>query len=143
MHSFAAQGNAPEPSTVTAQGDAVLPVAPGSAFLERAQHSVAIGLHSRAILLVAVQLEDWVAYQESGLANLKPFEVRFRIEASTDIMEQAQDLLRDQNVHLAAPVVLAGASLEEFLRSIVVDAGLTPTGKPGINTYTTELQKSS
>lgn len=57
-------------------------------------------------------------------------------------MEQAQELLKDPSVHVAAPVVLAGASLEEFLRSMIVDAGLTPTGKPGINTYSSELQKT-
>jgi hypothetical protein len=95
-----------------------------------------------ALVRVAQHLEEWASYDESGISHQKPFEVRFRVEASTDLMEQAQDLLKEGNVHLAAPVVLAGASLEEFLRSMVVDAGLTPSGKPGINTYATELQKA-
>ena len=67
---------------------------------------------------IAFKLEEWATYQESGMAGLRPFEVRFRIEAASDIMEQAQDLLKGSSVHVAAPVVLAGACLEEFLRSM-------------------------
>jgi hypothetical protein len=56
---------------------------------------------------VAYQLEEWVAYQESGIANLKPFEVRFLMEVATDLMEQVQILLKDRGFHVAAPIVLA------------------------------------
>jgi hypothetical protein len=55
-------------------------------------------------------------------------------------VEQSQELLKDSSVHVAAPIVLAGASLEECLRSMIVDAGLAPTGKPAINTYAHALQ---
>ena len=92
---------------------------------------------------IALQLEAWADYRDSGMATYKPFEVRFRIEASTDIMEQAQQLLQETKVHVAAPVVLAGASLEEFLRSMVVDAGLTVAGKPSINAYALALQAAN
>ena len=95
-----------------------------------------------AIEAVALQLDEWATYEESGVAGQMPFEVRFRIEAATDIKEQAQQLLSDAKVHPAAPVVLAGAALEEFLRSMVVDCGEPIVGKPGIAAYADALRKA-
>lgn len=89
---------------------------------------------------IAFQLEEWATYQESGMANLKPFDVRFRIEAATDIMEQVHLLLKDPELHPAAAVVLAGAALEEFLRSMQFDCGEPIKGKPGISVYAEALR---
>jgi hypothetical protein len=61
-----------------------------------------------------------------------PLEARSRVEAATDLMEQVQILLDDRKVHPAGPVMLAGAALEEFLRSMIVTSTLQPKGKPGI-----------
>jgi hypothetical protein len=79
---------------------------------------------------------------KAGLADLKPFEVRFRIGAASDIMEQVQLLLKDADLHPAATVVLAGAALEEFLRSMYEECDERLTGKPGIGSYATALQKT-
>jgi hypothetical protein len=63
-----------------------------------------------------------------------------RVDAATDLTEQVQLLLDEPEVHPAAPVVLAGAALEEFLRSRVVATGTTISGTPGIDTYASALQ---
>jgi hypothetical protein len=98
--------------------------------------------HETPLRVVANQLNEWAAYQGSGMAAVKPFEVRFRIEAVTDIIEQVQQLLKDQTVHPAAPIVLAGASLEEFLRSMQLDSGEPLVGKPGISAYADALRNA-
>lgn len=42
-----------------------------------------------------------------------------RLIAATDLMEQAQQLADDDSVTLIAPIVVAGAALEEVLRDLV------------------------
>jgi hypothetical protein len=54
-------------------------------------------------------------------------------------MEQVEILLSDRSVHPAAPIVLAGAALEERLRALVLQHGCTPSGK-GIDAYGTALK---
>jgi hypothetical protein len=85
-------------------------------------------------------LDAWVQFVEDGLAALPPFPVRARLEAATDLMEQVQQLLDDQQAHPAAPVVLAGAALEEFLRSRVTATGTAVAGRPGISAYASALR---
>jgi predicted urease superfamily metal-dependent hydrolase len=85
-----------------------------------------------ALNRVAELLEDWAKYVEDGLADALPSLARARLTASTDLMEQVQQLLDDRAMHPAAPVVLAGAALEEFLRARVVTRAANVTGKPGI-----------
>jgi hypothetical protein len=65
-------------------------------------------------------LEDWATYVEEGLADVVGPDARARLDASTDLMEQVQQLLDDGKVHPAAPIMLAGAALEELLRSLVI-----------------------
>jgi hypothetical protein len=69
-------------------------------------------------------------------------EARARIEASTDLMEQVQQLLDDRGVHPAAPIMLAGAALEEFLRSLVITHGATVEGRAGLQAYGQALAKA-
>jgi hypothetical protein len=76
----------------------------------------------------------------TGLQNQVPLEALIRIEAATDLMEQVQRFLDDKSVHPAAPIVLAGAALEELLRSML-NPGQPVDGKPGLNTYATALRK--
>jgi hypothetical protein len=58
-------------------------------------------------------------------------------------MEQVQILLDDRKVHPAGPVMLAGAALEEFLRSMIVTSTLQPKGKPGISSYAATLREAN
>jgi hypothetical protein len=90
---------------------------------------------------VALILDQFVAGHASGLLTSLPFEVSSRVEASTDLMEQVELLLSDRAIHPAAPIVLAGAALEELLRSMWHLAGSPALkAKPGINAYATALQ---
>ena len=93
-----------------------------------------------ALRRVAELLEDWANYVEAGLAGALPFPARARLTASTDLMEQVQQLLDDNQMHPAASIVLAGAALEEFLRARVVAQGATVNGKPGIAAYASALR---
>jgi hypothetical protein len=96
LRSFAKQASTPAATEVTGRALQFFKgFAAGTVFEQRAELSFRYyDRESEPILAVAQQLEEWVAYEESGLPALKPFEVRFRVEASTDIMEQAQELLK-------------------------------------------------
>lgn len=56
------------------------------------------------------------------------------------VLQQAQRLLAERNVHPVAPIVLASAALEEHLRALVESAGATIAGRPGINAYAVGLR---
>jgi AcrR family transcriptional regulator len=95
-----------------------------------------------ALRRVADVLDAWVQFVRDGLADMQAFPVRARLEAATDLMEQVQQLLEDPRVHPAAPVVLAGAALEEFLRSRVNAVNAEVSGRPSISTYASALRSS-
>lgn len=95
----------------------------------------------RALLTVAEVLDGWAQYVSEGLAETAPFEVRLRAEAATDLMEQVQTLLDDPKVHPAAPVMLAGAALEEFLRGMLVGTSES-VSKPSISKYAEALKRA-
>src|SRR5690606_35947574 len=86
-------------------------------------------------------LDQFIAGRTGGFLTAVPFEVAARVEAATDLMEQVAQLLVDRTVHVAAPIVLAGAALEELLRSLWHQLG-SPTlnGRPGINSYANALK---
>ena len=96
----------------------------------------------QALRRVADVLEAWVQFVQDGLEAVPSFPVRARAAAATDLMEQVQQLLDDSNAHPAAAVVLAGAALEEFLRSRVDAVAALTTGHSGISTYANALRKS-
>jgi hypothetical protein len=62
--------------------------------------------------------------------------------AATDVLGQAQALLEDDDVHPAAPIVLAGAALEEALRGQVELREADVDGRPSIFTYATALRRA-
>ncbi|HEY5454652.1 MAG TPA: hypothetical protein VIJ96_04230 [Acidothermaceae bacterium] len=117
-------------------------VAPGTTFAATARDVFDNGdlFAPNATRNVAGALEAWVLFVEAGMMAAAPFEVRARVEAATDLMDQVQQLIDTPGVHYAAPVVLAGAGLEEFLRSRVIALGLSPSGKPGIQAYADALR---
>lgn len=92
---------------------------------------------------LAELLLAFVEASESGLVTSVPYEVRARVDAANDLMEQVEDLLSDPGVHPAAPIALAGAALEALLRSLWEQASCPPlTGKPGLSSYASALQKA-
>ncbi|WP_424534401.1 hypothetical protein ACOZ38_29425 [Sphaerisporangium viridialbum] len=118
--------------------------APGTQFLESAENVFRTDSNmyaNAAITGMATILDLWIEFVESGMADIQPFVVSARLEAATDLMEQVQQLLNDgRNIHPAAPITLAGAALEEFLRSLVAATSVTVTGKLGINAYAGALR---
>lgn len=91
--------------------------------------------------IVAECLLGFVEMSKDGLLQI-PVEAQARVAAATDLMEQVETLLQDRKVHAAAPVMLAGAALEEFLRSLVDVQGVKPRGKPGIANYAKALREA-
>lgn len=116
--------------------------ASGSAFTSAAERALDDRYHdSSAVADVAGQLRNWVRFVRDGLAGVQPFSVRARIEAATDLMEQIQALLEDRGIHPAAPVVLAGAALEEFLRAMWEMTDEPLQGQPSISKYAEALRR--
>lgn len=90
---------------------------------------------------VARVLQSWADYIEAGLGSAVPVEARIRFEAATDLMEQVQSLLDDPTVIAAAPVMLAGAALEESLRGLMIGCDHPIVGAPSISKYSIALRK--
>jgi hypothetical protein len=116
--------------------------APGSEFAKRASAAVDVQQYAvSALREVAGHLDGWADLVGDGFAASEPFEARARVTAATDLMEQVQRLLDERTTHPAASVVLAGAALEEFLRSrLGPDAKVT--GKPSLTSYAAALRKT-
>ncbi|MCW3491546.1 hypothetical protein [Dethiobacter alkaliphilus] len=71
-------------------------------------------------------------------------ERKAQLDVLSDYLSQAQELLNMNNVHPAAPAVIIGASLEEFLRTWVEEKGLdTDINKPSIDVYAKILRESN
>lgn len=74
-------------------------------------------------------LKSFKAYLEAGLhVGVSP-ERKAQIDVVSDFLEMAQTLLDTKGVHPAAPTVLIGATLEEFLRTWMEKEDLTLSGK--------------
>jgi len=85
-------------------------------------------------------LNAFCAYIESGLLEGVSIERKAQIDVVSDFLEQANALLIDDKVHPAAPTMIIGASLEEFLRNWIEEAEVEPQGKPSIDSYAKALK---
>jgi hypothetical protein len=105
---------------------------PNSAFLHLARN--AAGTRMGAPLSAA--LENFRAYVEAGLAGAITPERRAQLDVVSDFLELSQSLLETKGVHPAAPIVLIGATLEEFLRTWI-ESGALQLGqrKPSLDAY--------
>jgi hypothetical protein len=112
--------------------------APDSTFLRLA--GVNPKTQHQQLNLVAGALEEWVRFCEDGLATGLSFAAQARVEAASDLMDQAEQLLQDAAIHPAAPAMLIGAALEELLRSICIAEAVTWVGKPSIGSYADALR---
>ena len=92
-------------------------------------------------LKIASMLREWAALHDSGLFQLLPFAVAVRIEAATDLMDQAQRLLEDVAGHLAPPVALAGSALEQFLRGLCAHHEVKVASPADIAAYRDRLRE--
>lgn len=117
-------------------------VAPGSAFLDHAESELAGAPEDNlAVAAVAANLANWIEFAEAGMATALPYATQARLDAATDLMEQVQALLNDPKVVPAAPVMLAGAALEEFLRSLLATTTETVSGSATLAKYAAALRR--
>lgn len=93
--------------------------------------------------ILAEVLQSFIAHLQAGLvADISP-KRQAELDVVSDFLEQAQHLLQSEKVHAAAPAVLIGATLEEFLRTWVEDAALSLGSKnPSLDSYTKVLRES-
>ena len=85
-------------------------------------------------------LTSFVTFIENGLSDEISLERRAQLDVVSDILGQAQNLLDTNKVHPAAPAVLIGAALEEFLRNWCEAAGTGRDGrKPSLSAYAEAL----
>lgn len=81
-------------------------------------------------------LNAFIRFYDSGLADGISIERRAQIDVVSDFLEQSDKLLNTNNIHPAAPCVLIGASLEEFLRNWIEEQNLNiGQYKASIDTY--------
>ena len=113
---------------------------PESSFCEHAEEVTA--RYTYPFPGLADILDSFADYVEEGLhGDISP-ERQAQLDAVSDFLGQADSLLQEKGVHPAAPAMVIGASLEEFLRTWVETDGLCAGGeKPGINAYATILLK--
>lgn len=112
---------------------------PKSAFFKQAE---LIGMGgSYLINSLTALLNSYVEYLQSGLASAVPPERQAQLDVVSDILGQAQQMLEENPYHPAAPAVLIGAALEEFLRNWVEAEGLSiANAKPGLDAYCKALR---
>ncbi len=94
---------------------------------------------SEYISRVLISFKDYV--QSGLLEELSPMR-KAQIDVVSDFLEQAHTLLETSGVHPAAPAVLIGASLEEFLRNWIEATGLSiGNKKPSLDAYAKTLRE--
>lgn len=89
----------------------------------------AAGPHLNALL------DGYTAFLENGLATGMTIERQAQIDVVSDILGQAERFLNDSSVHPAAPAMIIGAALEEFLRNWCEEKNLAIKNKPGIEEF--------
>ena len=92
---------------------------------------------------LAEVLKAYIAHLESGLIRGLSPKRQAEIDVTSDFLDQAQGLLKSNKIHPAAPAVLIGAALEEFLRNWVEDVGLSlGNKKPSLDAYSSTLREA-
>lgn len=96
----------------------------------------------RANILVSI-VEAFVDQARTGLLKGVSPEMKGRLDAVSDLLDQANTLLSEKGIHPAAPTVLIGASLEEFLRTWSEREGLAlGNRKPGLTSFAQILKEA-
>lgn len=103
-----------------------------SAFYTMAQSAAGTQIQ----FMLPAALDNFRSYIEAGLASEVTPERRAQLDVVSDFLEQAHTLIESKGVHPAAPIVLVGATLEEFLRTWVEGADLSlGQRKPSLDAY--------
>ncbi len=94
-------------------------------------------------IYVKSELEGFVRYVENDLLGSISMQRKLQIDIVSDFLEQAEILLSSKQVHPAAPAVVIGAALEEFLRNWVGETGLDlQEAKPSLDAYAKALREA-
>lgn len=94
------------------------------------------------VALVFQVLTAFSEFVSNGLLRSISLEREIQIDTVSDYLDQADRLLKDKIVHPAAPAVIIGASLEEFLRNWLEEEGVDLTKiKNSLEAYSSELKR--
>jgi len=115
---------------------------PKSAFAQQVEELRPDSDWYQATQLAAI-MQSFVSHMERGLGGAISLERKAQLDVVSDLLGQAHQLLEDKATHPAAPAVLIGATLEEFLRGWVESCGL-PLGnrKPSLQNYASVLAEA-
>lgn len=92
---------------------------------------------------MTVTLNSFIEYVESGLLEGISPERKAQLDVVADFLEQADNLLQTKGIHPAAPAVIIGATLEEFLRTWIEAESLSLRGKkPSLENYSQTLREA-
>lgn len=92
---------------------------------------------------IASVLESFIEYVEQGLEHDISPERRAQLDVVSDFLDQANSLLESKGVHPAAPAVLIGATLEEFLRTWVESESISLGSRnPSLDSYAKALKEN-
>ena len=81
-------------------------------------------------------LENFKAHVQAGLLGQVTPQRQAQLDVVSDFLDQAHMLLNAKGVHPAAPIVLVGATLEEFLRTWIESKSLSlGNRKPCLESY--------
>src|SRR5947199_3259879 len=94
-----------------------LAAGPKSEFSVEAQR--AGGTTQNTLRVLDSILEGFLAHVKAGLQSAIGPRRQVQIEVVSDLLEQANLLLETKGVHPAAPIVILGATLEEYLRTTI------------------------
>ncbi len=87
-------------------------------------------------------MDSFIDFVRNDLLRAVSLEREIQIETVSDFLEQAEKLLNDKIVHPAAPAVIIGAALEEFLRNWLEEIGTDLTEiKNSLDVYSIELRR--
>lgn len=112
---------------------------PKTSFYEIAEKAAGVYIQKH----LATTMESYISFVKAGLyADISP-ERKARLDVVSDLLEQANVLLENGKVHPAAPAVLIGATLEEFLRNWVEAENIPLAGKKAsLDTYCKLLRET-
>lgn len=113
-----------------------------NAFLDSLnQINLAGAMPNYVVIRTQAALQSFIQYVENNLLGASSFEREIKIETVSEYLDQAEQLLNDKNIHPAAPAVIIGASLEEFLRTWLQEIGFDLKSiNMNLDTYAKELR---
>ena len=114
-----------------------------NSFLETIKPTSSWGT-AHAVETIVATLSSFIEYIEAGLHEGVSPERRAQLDVVSDFLEQANNLLETKGIHPAAPAVLIGATLEEFLRTWIEADGLSlGNRKPSLESYSQVLRDAN